>query len=131
MHIQVGAVFPRKCEWHLPGVAVVLSGMSDMLQTEENVNTAAIEYPLNGEELSKLEKISNVLRKKIAVSCTGCRYCCDNCPQGLDIPSLLSAYNDYRDEAAALGNSSMAAWRLFRLKALPEDGVEMRSSYGR
>ncbi len=26
---------------NLPGVAVVLSGMSDMRQTEENVNTAA------------------------------------------------------------------------------------------
>ena len=106
---------------NLPGVAVVLSGMSDMRQTEENVNTAALDYPLTDEELSKLEKISNMLRKKIAVPCTGCRYCCDNCPQGLDIPSLLSAYNDYRDEAAALGNSDMATWRLFRLKALPEE----------
>ena len=106
---------------NLPGVAVVLSGMSDMRQTEENVNTAAFENPLTDEELSKLEKISSMLRKKIAVPCTGCRYCCDNCPQGLDIPSLLSAYNDYRDEAAALGNSDMAAWRLFRLKVLPEE----------
>ena len=104
---------------NMTGVAVVLSGMSDMRQTEENVNTAAFENPLTDEELSKLEKISNMLREKIAVPCTGCRYCCDNCPQGLDIPSLLSAYNDYRDEAAALGNSDMEAWRLFRLKALP------------
>src|SRR5699024_10321269 len=105
----------------LPGVAVVLSGMSDMRQAEENARTAALEYRLTAEDLSKLEKISSMLRKKIAVPCTGCRYCCDNCPQGLDIPSLLSAYNDYRDEAAALGNRDMAAWRLFRLKALPED----------
>ena len=105
---------------NLPGVAVVLSGMSNMQQAEENVNTAALGYQLTGEELSMLEEISNMLRKKIAVPCTGCRYCCDNCPQGLDIPSLLSAYNDYRDDAAALGNSDMAAWRLFRLKALPE-----------
>ena len=106
---------------NLPGVAVVLSGMSNMRQTIKNVNTAAIEYRLTDEELSKLEEISSILRKKIAVPCTGCRYCCDNCPQELDIPSLLSAYNDYRDEAAALGNSEMAAWRLLRLKALPEE----------
>ena len=106
---------------NLPGVAVVLSGMSDMLQTEENTKTAALEHKLTDEELSGLEKISDILRRKIAVPCTGCRYCCDNCPQGLDIPSLLSAYNDYRDEAAALGNSDMATWRLFRLKALPEE----------
>lgn len=114
------ATWALRFAMNLPGVAVVLSGMSDMRQTTENINTAAFEYPLTDEELSKLEKISNMLRKKIAVPCTGCRYCCDNCPQGLDIPSLLSAYNDYRDEAAALGNSDMAIWRLFRLKALPE-----------
>ena len=58
--------------------------------------------------------------KKVAVPCTGCRYCCDDCPQELDIPSLLSAYNDYRDDAAALGDRAMAVWRLLRLKALPE-----------
>ena len=56
---------------NLPGVAVVLSGMSDMRQTEENVNTAASESQLTEEELSKLEKISSMLRKKIAVPCTG------------------------------------------------------------
>ena len=106
---------------NLPGVAVVLSGMSNMRQTIENVNTAAIENRLTDEELSKLEEISSILRKKITVPCTGCRYCCDNCPQELDIPSLLSAYNDYRDDAAALGNSEMAAWRLLRLKALPAE----------
>ena len=55
---------------NLPGVAVVLSGMPDMRQTEENVNTAASESQLTEEELSKLEKISSMLRKKIAVPCT-------------------------------------------------------------
>ena len=106
---------------NLPGVAVVLSGMSDLQQTKENINTAGLEHKLNDAELSCLEKISEILRKKIAVPCTGCRYCCDNCPQSLDIPSLLSAYNDYRDEAAALGNAELAVWRLLRLKALPEE----------
>ena len=59
---------------NLPGVAVVLSGMPDMRQTEENVNTAASESQLTEEELSKLEKISSMLRKKIAVPCTGFGY---------------------------------------------------------
>ena len=106
---------------NLPGVAVVLSGMSDLQQTEENVKTAAQKDRMTAEEMAGLEKISEILRRKIAVPCTGCRYCCDDCPQGLDIPSLLTAYNDYRDEAAALGNSDMAVWRLFRLKALPKE----------
>ena len=106
---------------NLPGVAVVLSGMSDMRQAEENGKIAACEQPLTGAELSKLETISKILRKKIAVPCTGCRYCCDTCPQGLDIPALLAAYNDYREEAAALGNRDMAVWRLFRLKAFAKE----------
>lgn len=105
----------------LPGVAVVLSGMSDMRQTEENLRTANLDPDLSEEELAGLAKISRLLRQKIAVPCTGCRYCCDNCPQGLDIPALLSAYNEYRDEAAALGKRDMAVWRLLRLKALPEE----------
>ncbi|MFR1215237.1 MAG: aldo/keto reductase [Acutalibacteraceae bacterium] len=106
---------------NLSGVAVVLSGMSNMEQTKENIETASSEYDLTKTELIQLEQVSSFLRKKIAVPCTACRYCCDNCPQGLDIPSLLSAYNDYRDDTAALGDKSMAAWRLSRLKALPKE----------
>lgn len=106
---------------NLPGVAVVLSGMSDMGQARENVETANLEKGLSGEEESCLERISNLLHGKIAVPCTSCRYCCDNCPKGLDIPVLLSAYNDFRDETAALGDSNLAVWRLLRLKAMPED----------
>ncbi len=104
----------------LPGVAVVLSGMSDLAHVRENLETASMAPGLSREELSALEEISALLRKKVAVPCTGCRYCCDDCPQELDIPSLLSAYNDYRDDAAALGDRAMAVWRLLRLKALPE-----------
>ena len=81
----------------LPGVAVVLSGMSDMRQTEENLRTADLDPGLSEEELAGLAKISRLLRQKIAVPCTGCRYCCDNCPQGLDIPAYM------REMAALLG----------------------------
>ncbi|MBS5725656.1 MAG: aldo/keto reductase [Clostridiales bacterium] len=105
----------------LPGVAVVLSGMSDMKQAEENVATASEASELSPEELAGLQQISDFLRRKIAVPCTACRYCCDDCPQSLDIPSLLAAYNDYRDDAAALGDKHLAAWRLSRLQAMSED----------
>lgn len=95
--------------------------MSETEQAEENTAAADSEHSLTRKELSRLERISEILHKKIAVPCTGCRYCCDNCPQGLDILFLLSAYNDYRDEAAALGDKNLAVWRLFRLKALAKE----------
>lgn len=105
----------------LPGVAVVLSGMSDMDQVRENIGTASLEQRMSGEEVRCLEQVSALLRRKIAVPCTACRYCCENCPMELDIPSLLSAYNEYRDEAAALRDGNMAVWRMYRLKALPAE----------
>ena len=33
---------------------------------------------------------------KDALPCTRCRYCCDGCPMGLDIPMLIHAYNDVK-----------------------------------
>ena len=106
-HILLGFVRRRRrtspAAWalrfvmRLPGVAVVLSGMSDMRQTEENLRTADLDPGLSEEELAGLAKISRLLRQKIAVPCTGCRYCCDNCPQGLDIPAYM------REMAALLG----------------------------
>lgn len=105
----------------LPGVAVVLSGMSSAEQAEQNIATADRMMELSDSEISALEEISAVLRKKIAVPCTGCRYCCDGCPQKLDIPYLLSAYNEYRDDAETLKDRNMDAWRLSKIKALPEE----------
>lgn len=115
------AAWALRFAMNLPGVAVVLSGMSNMRQAQENVDTAALRGEISREDTARLEQISGLLRKKIAVPCTSCRYCCDGCPQGLDIPALLTAYNDFKEESAALGDRNMAAWRLSRLKALPED----------
>ena len=33
---------------------------------------------------------------KDSVPCTACRYCCDGCPMGLNIPDLLHKYNQTR-----------------------------------
>ena len=50
---------------------------------------------------------------KNSVPCTACRYCCDGCPMGLDIPMLISLYNEARFASSI--NLSM------RSEALPED----------
>jgi predicted aldo/keto reductase-like oxidoreductase len=43
------------------------------------------------------------------VPCTACRYCCEACPQGLDIPKLISIYNEMSFDASPGLNFPLAA----------------------
>ena len=78
----------------LPNVKMILSGMSNLEQMVENVQTFDERKPLTREENQTLLEIAEGMKQ--SVPCTACRYCCSDCPQGLDIPKLLSLYNDMR-----------------------------------
>ena len=78
----------------LPNVKMVLSGMSDMAQMEDNLNTFDRRNPLNEQEYEVVMNLAEGMKK--SVPCTACRYCCDGCPAGLDIPLLISVYNDLK-----------------------------------
>ena len=78
----------------LPNVQMVLSGMSNMAQMQENVETFSKHDPLSEAEFDLLQSIAEHLKEEIP--CTGCMYCCDGCPKGIDIPSLMSLYNRLR-----------------------------------
>ena len=95
----------------LDNVKMILSGMSNIDQMKDNLRTFEARKPLNAEESAALLDVAETLKN--SVPCTACRYCCDGCPQGLDIPKLLSAYNDFR--FAVNFNVTMA------MEALPED----------
>ena len=79
----------------IPQVTMVLSGMSNMEQMEENILTFEEDRPLNEEEMKTLLSIAHEMVGKIALPCTACHYCVSHCPQGLDIPNLLSLYNEH------------------------------------
>ena len=79
----------------IPGVTVVLSGMSNADQLEQNLATFSEDKPLSGGEMETLLSIADAMVKKIALPCTACRYCTSHCPQGLDIPHLLALYNEH------------------------------------
>ena len=79
----------------IPGVVVTLSGMSNMEQMKENIATFETDKPLNETELVTLHAIAQGMVKKIVLPCTACHYCTSHCPQGLDIPNLLSLYNEH------------------------------------
>jgi len=78
----------------LPNVTMVLSGMSNMEQMQDNIKTFSEEKPLTGEEQALLLDIAEGM--KDSVPCTACRYCVDGCPMGLDIPTFLATYNELR-----------------------------------
>lgn len=78
----------------LDNVKVVLSGMSALDQMVDNVDTFSGGLAQSDDEASLLLQMAEGM--KDALPCTRCRYCCDGCPMGLDIPMLIHAYNDIR-----------------------------------
>lgn len=78
----------------IPGVTMVLSGMSNRDQLEKNIATFAEDRPLNEEEMTAILEAADSMLD--VLPCTACRYCVSHCPKGLDIPTLLSLYNETR-----------------------------------
>ena len=99
----------------IPEVTVTLSGMSDFEQLKENVQTYSEERPLSEEELAALMDIAHEMGAQGTVPCTACHYCTSHCPMGLDIPHLLSLYN----QLVVTGKGDFIA--PMALSALPED----------
>ena len=78
----------------IPGVTMVLSGMSNRDQLDKNIATFAEDRPLNEEEMTAILEAADSMLD--VLPCTACRYCVSHCPKGLDIPTLLSLYNETR-----------------------------------
>ncbi len=78
----------------LPGVMVVLSGMSDIQQMEDNLSYMEDFKPLTEEEKELCFRAADIINGKIAVSCTGCSYCTEGCPKHIAIPQYFSLYNE-------------------------------------
>ncbi len=81
--------------WNHSEVSVILSGMSDEQQIEENIRLAsdAVANSLSEEELRVFDRVKAILLEKIKIPCTACGYCMP-CPAGVNIPGCFSAYND-------------------------------------
>ena len=76
-----------------PGVKMVLSGMSDLAQMQENISFMADFKPLNEEEMAAVAKVRAIFRGKNLIPCTACRYCTDGCPRHIAIPDLFALMN--------------------------------------
>ncbi len=77
----------------IPEVVVTLSGMSNMQQLRENIETFDSEKPLNETEWQAVMEIADDMIAKKTLPCTSCRYCTPYCAQGLEIPQMIKLYN--------------------------------------
>lgn len=88
------------------GVAVVLSGMSNMEQLKENLSFMDNFKPMSLTEKEAVLAAAEIIRKNAAIECTKCRYCTEVCPIDMPIPEYFDVYNSYK-LTGNMGNCGM------------------------
>ena len=75
------------------GVMVVLSGMSNEEQMEDNLSYMKEFKPLDEIEMKAVKAVADVFHSKHMIPCTACRYCIEGCPKKISIPDLFACMN--------------------------------------
>ncbi|MBR5688224.1 MAG: aldo/keto reductase [Prevotella sp.] len=80
----------------LANVMMVLSGMSNKEQMDDNVSYMRQFQSLSDEERGVLETAVQALQKYVGISCTACHYCTPGCPMEIHIPEIFAVMNVYK-----------------------------------
>lgn len=86
-------------------VKIVLSGMSNLEQMQDNTSYMEAFQPLNAEETVLIKNAVAEINESVAIPCTGCAYCTEGCPMKIAIPQYFALYN------ADLIEKNAAGWR--------------------
>lgn len=78
-----------------PQMAMVLSGMSNREQMEDNIAAMRDFKPLDATEMEAVRQVCDIFKSLNLIPCTSCRYCVDenHCPKGIRIPDMFAALN--------------------------------------
>lgn len=75
------------------GVFMVLSGMSNMEQMEDNLSHMEDFKAIDQKESRAIARVAGIIKEQDIIGCTSCRYCTESCPMQILIPDLFSCYN--------------------------------------
>ena len=95
----------------IEGVGMILSGMSNMEQLNENIATFSHPASLTKQERAALLRIADDMIAENAIPCTACGYCVDHCVRKLPIPELIKAYNEHSKPARKDPNACIGCRR--------------------
>lgn len=79
---------------NLDNCKVILSGMSNEEQVEDNLATFAATTHLSEEDMKTIAKVRAMIEERTFVGCTDCKYCMP-CPFGVDIPRNFAMMNNF------------------------------------
>ena len=80
------------------GVFMVLSGMSNQAQMDDNLSFMTNFAPLSNSEQEIVARVRTMYQAQHRIPCTACRYCTDGCPAGIPIPDVFACLNDKRQD---------------------------------
>lgn len=75
------------------GMCMVLSGMSNLEQMEDNLGYMQEFEPLSEREFEVIAEVRDIILNQGLIPCTACRYCTDGCPAKIEIPEVLASMN--------------------------------------
>ena len=77
-------------------VITVLSGMSNLKQMQENIQTFIDYKDMTEAEIKAADEIAKIIQSQGEINCTACKYCTEVCPRGINIPAAFALYNQYK-----------------------------------
>jgi len=88
-------------------ILTVLSGMSNEEQMKDNLSYMMDFKPLDKEEMQLIKKVTEIIKKSLAIPCTTCRYCVDSCPKEICISDYFTLYNNIQQYGNKQMNTSL------------------------